>query len=42
MEELFWNELWDILKGNQKYEEFDSQKDWDEQFNGTNMRGWWN
>jgi hypothetical protein len=41
MEELFWNELWDILKGNQKYEQFESQKDWHDKFNGTNMRGWW-
>jgi hypothetical protein len=41
MEELFWNELWDILKGTQKYEQFESRKDWRDKLNGTNMRGWW-
>jgi hypothetical protein len=35
-----WNELWEILKG-QDYEKFDKEKDWDDQFDGSGMRGWW-
>jgi hypothetical protein len=35
-----WNELWEILKG-QEYSEFDKEKDWDDQFDGSGMRGWW-
>lgn len=35
-----WNELWEILKG-QDYEKFDKVKPWDEQFDGTGMKGWW-
>jgi hypothetical protein len=35
-----WNELWEILKG-QDYKKFDKEKDWDDQFDGSGMRGWW-
>ena len=41
LEEEYWSELWDILKGNQKYEDFDEDVDFYKQFNGTGMRGWW-
>ena len=40
LEELEWNELWTILKG-QDYKKFSKEKDWDEQFDGSGMRGWW-
>jgi len=35
-----WSELWDIIKG-QDYSKFDKNKDFDEQFDGTGLRGWW-
>jgi hypothetical protein len=41
LEEEYWSELWDILKGNQNYEDFDKDVDFYKQFNGTGMRGWW-
>lgn len=41
LEEQYWSELWDILKGNQNYEDFDKDVDFYKQFNGTGMRGWW-
>jgi hypothetical protein len=40
LEESQWNELWDILKG-QDYETFDKEKKFDEQFDGSGLRGWW-
>jgi hypothetical protein len=40
LEELEWNELWTILKG-QDYKKFSKEKDWDDQFDGSGMRGWW-
>ena len=40
LEELEWNELWTILKG-QDYKQFSKEKDWDDQFDGSGMRGWW-
>ena len=40
LEESEWNELWDILKG-QDYETFDKEKKFDEQFDGSGLRGWW-
>lgn len=33
-----WTELWSIIKGNFKFSKGD---DWDEVFNGSDMRGWW-
>jgi hypothetical protein len=41
LEEEYWSELWDIIKGNQNYQEFDKDVDFYKQFNGTGMRGWW-
>ena len=41
LEEEYWNELWDIIKGNQNYKNFDPNIDFDEQFNGTGMKNWW-
>lgn len=35
-----WVELWDILKG-QDYNKFDDNKDFDNQFDGSGLRGWW-
>ncbi len=40
LENQQWDELWEILKG-QDYDKFDKQKDWDDQFDGSGMRGWW-
>jgi hypothetical protein len=40
IEELMWSELWDILKG-QDYKKFSDEIDWDEQFDGSGLRGWW-
>jgi hypothetical protein len=40
LEEQEWRELWNILRG-QDYKKFDKDKDWDEQFDGSGMRGWW-
>jgi hypothetical protein len=53
LEDSEWKELWDILKGNQnmneykkllKYttpEELMEHKVWNNWFNGSDMRGWW-
>lgn len=41
IEKEAWEELWGILKGNQDYSKFKKNRDWTEQFNGTDMRGWW-
>lgn len=35
-----WNELFEILKG-QDYDKFDKNIDWDKQFDGSGLRGWW-
>ena len=40
IEQQMWNELWETFKG-QDYSKFDSDKEWDEQFDGSGMRGWW-
>lgn len=40
IEESMWAELWDIFKG-QDYTKFDKNKDWNKQFDGTGLRGWW-
>lgn len=41
LEKEIWEELWEIIKGNQDYTQFDKEKEFYEQFNGTDMRGWW-
>ena len=41
LEKEIWEELWEIIKGNQDYTKFDDDKEFYEQFNGTDMRGWW-
>jgi len=41
IEKEVWEELWGIIKGNQDYTKFKKNQDWIEQFNGTDMRGWW-
>ena len=33
-----WEELWSIIKGNYDFKIGD---DWDEKFNGSDIRGWW-
>lgn len=38
--EAEWAELWSILKG-QDHSKFDPEKDWTEQFDGSDLRGWW-
>ena len=41
IEKEYWNELISILKG-PDYEEFDnSTKEWDEWYDGTDLRNWW-
>lgn len=40
IQEQEWNELFDILKG-QDYSKFDNNKDFYEQFDGSGLRGWW-
>ena len=41
IEEQEWNELWDIFKGqeNTKYNPYN--QDWDDWFDGSNMKTWW-
>ena len=41
IEKELWEELWGIIKGNQDYSKFKKNQDWVAQFNGTDMRGWW-
>ena len=40
IEEQMWNELWDTFRG-QDYSKFDDEKEWDDQFDGSGMRRWW-
>ena len=40
IEELEWIELMQILKG-QDYSLFDKERDFDEQFDGSGIKGWW-
>lgn len=40
IEKETWDEMWKILKG-QDYTKFDKDTDWDKQFDGTGIRGWW-
>lgn len=40
IEEQEWDELFVILKG-QDYTKFDKDIDWDKQFDGSGLRGWW-
>jgi len=46
IEESEWNELWDIMRG-QDYQEYkklskkNKDLDWNDWFDGTGMNGWW-
>lgn len=40
LEELYWKELWIILEG-QDYTKFSNEREWDDQFDGSGLRGWW-
>ena len=40
LEESEWNELCEILKG-QDYNKFNKETDFDQQFDGSGLRGWW-
>jgi hypothetical protein len=40
LEEIEWNELWEILKG-QHPSVYANEGNWDDIFDGTGMRGWW-
>lgn len=40
LEEKYWKELWKIFKG-QNYAKFPKNKSWDDQFDGSGLRGWW-
>ena len=40
IQEKEWSELFVILKG-QDYTKFDENIDWNEQFDGSGLRGWW-
>lgn len=35
-----WSELWQIFKG-QDTKQFSKEEDWDKQFDGSGMQGWW-
>jgi len=41
IEEQEWNELWDIFKGQDIKKYKPKKQDWDDWFDGTGMRGWW-
>lgn len=41
MEKNEWNELWEILKG-QNIEELNNRTEYDEWFDGSGIEGWWN
>lgn len=40
IEESMWSELWNILEG-QDYKKFSDKIDWNKQFDGSGLRGWW-
>ena len=40
IEKQEWDELFVILKG-QDYTKFDKKIDWDKQFDGSGIKGWW-
>jgi hypothetical protein len=40
LEQQEWKEIWSILQG-QDYDKFDKETDWNKQFDGTGLRGWW-
>jgi hypothetical protein len=40
IEKQEWDELFVILKG-QDYTKFDEKIDWDKQFDGSGIKGWW-
>ena len=40
LEEIEWNELWEILKG-QHPSVYESEGNWDDIFDGSGLRGWW-
>lgn len=40
IEQEEWEEFCNIIKG-QDYSKFDKEKDWDEQFDGSGLKGWW-
>jgi hypothetical protein len=46
LEEMEWNELWDIMRGqdNNQYKKLSKKNknlDWNDWFDGTGCRGWW-
>jgi hypothetical protein len=40
IEKETWNEIWEILKG-QDYTKFNKDINWEKQFDGTGIIGWW-
>jgi len=40
IEEAEWKELWIIFQG-QDYDKFNKDQEWNDQFDGTGLRGWW-
>jgi hypothetical protein len=40
LEEIEWNELWELLKG-QDPSIYENEGDWDDIFDGSGLRGWW-
>lgn len=40
IEESYWKELWIILEG-QDYSKFTNKLNWEDQFDGSGLRGWW-
>jgi hypothetical protein len=41
IEEQEWNELWEIFKGQDIKTYKPKKQDWNDWFDGTGMRGWW-
>jgi hypothetical protein len=40
LEQQEWQELWQIFQG-QDYDKFNKEEDWNEQFDGSGLKGWW-
>lgn len=40
LEDQEWKELWSIFQG-QDYDKFNKEQDWNQQFDGTGLKGWW-
>ena len=42
IEREYWDELWNLIKGQDRYEnKFQSDQEFDDWFDGSGIRGWW-